>query len=77
MEPITRQVRDIDAEERRVLEHVIGQPLKENQEVIIQVVTPGPAAQEEPHGVPAWGNIYEGLTDEEVDRLDQAIRHSR
>jgi hypothetical protein len=24
--------------------------------------------------LPAWWNIYEGLSDDEVDRLDQAIR---
>jgi hypothetical protein len=40
MEPIVRPVRDIDADDRYVLEHVIGRRLEENQEVIIQVATP-------------------------------------
>ena len=39
MEAIIRNVRDIETSERQVLEHVLGQRLRENQQVIIQVVT--------------------------------------
>lgn len=79
MEAITRNVRDIDTAERRVLEHVIGQKLTENQQLVIGVINldlaqaaapPAPT----PDKVPAWWNVYEGLSDEDVERLDKAIR---
>ena len=81
METITRNVKDIGSEDRRALEHVIGAPLAENQQIVINVVNLDisvpkqetvdiPTDQE----VPAWWKVYEGLSDDEVDRLDQAIR---
>lgn len=71
METVTRNVRDIAAAERTVLEGVIGQKLADDQQVVIHVVSlPPPAAEE----VPPWWNVYEGLSDEDVDRLDGAIR---
>jgi len=81
MEAITRNVKDIGSEDRRALEHVIGAQLLENQQIVINVVNLDisvprqevvdiPTDQE----VPAWWKVYEGLSDEEVDRLDQAIR---
>src|SRR5258708_7986349 len=39
MEAIIRNVRDIETSERQVLEHVLGQRLRENQQVIIPAVT--------------------------------------
>ena len=79
MENVIRNVADIDAADRQALEHVIGKHLAEHQQVIISVVnldltSPGESAQAAPQAVPAWWNIYEGCTDEEVDRLDQAVR---
>ena len=79
MEPITRNVRDIDTNERRVLEHVIGRKLTENQQLVIGVINldlahaatpPSPASE----NIPAWWNIYEGLSEDEVERLDTAVR---
>jgi hypothetical protein len=82
MEFVTRRVRDIDTAERRVLEHVIGQQVKENQELIIQVVTRGTAAPTAPQPaeaapadeLPDWCNVYEGLSEEEIDDLESIIR---
>ena len=79
MERITRNVRDIETAERRVLEHVIGRKLTENQQLVIGVVnldftqsgSPPPSTPDE---VPPWWNIYEGLSDDEIDRLDKAVR---
>jgi hypothetical protein len=53
--------------------------LRETQQVIVNVVSldrtganvTGNGTSSE---VPPWGNIYEGLSDAEVDRLDAAIR---
>jgi hypothetical protein len=79
MEKVIRNVAEIDSADRRAIEHLIGKHLAEHQQVIISVVnvdltrpveSPLPAAEE----VPDWWKVYEGLNDEDVDRLDQAIR---
>ena len=79
MEKVIRNVAEIDTADRRAIEHMIGKHLAEHQQVIISVVnldlvSPDASAVPESEGVPAWWNIYEGLSDEDVDRLDQAIR---
>ena len=81
METVIRHVRDIEIRERRVLERVIGQPLKENQKVIIQVVTLGSQPGAEPHEqatarpgtLPEWCNVYEGLTEEQLADVEGVI----
>jgi hypothetical protein len=35
---------------------------------------PPPQGIEANEHVPEWWNVYEGLSDEEIDRLDEAIR---
>lgn len=77
MANIIRKVREIDSSDRHALEHVIGQRLAENQQLVIQVVSIDMTPTESKGGddeLPAWCNIYEGLTDAEVDELDAAIR---
>jgi hypothetical protein len=82
MDPITRHVRDIDPTERHVLEHVLGRTLKENEKVLIQVVTPDSEAPPAPQRaepapadeLPDWCNVYEGLSEEEIDDLAAIIR---
>jgi hypothetical protein len=53
MAPIIRNVRDFKPNERRVLERVVGQQLTENQQLLIQVVSPanGPAPASQEGGV--------------------------
>jgi hypothetical protein len=83
MECIKRSVKDIDTADRRALEHVIGQHLSENQQVVIQIVNVDAANRgleaaipqgTPPPTLPEWCNIYEGLSDAEIDELDEAIR---
>ena len=79
MEKVIRNVAEIDTADRRALEHLIGKHLAEHQQVIINVVnvdlsSPEPSAVPASEEVPPWWNIYEGLSDAEVDDLDQAIR---
>jgi len=78
METIIRHVRDIDTDERRVLEHVIGQQLHENQKVIIQVVTLScqPAEEQgaaQPGKLPEWCNVYDGLTGAQIADVEEVI----
>lgn len=70
METVVRNVRDLSQPDRSALERVVGRSLAESQQVVVNVLElPDPKA-----GVPDWWNIYEGLSDEEIDRLDAAIR---
>jgi hypothetical protein len=80
MEPIVRAVRDIDSTERRVLEHVIGHQLRENQQLVISIVTPDVARPEDasppkpPQALEDWTHIFDGLSDEEIEAVDKAVK---
>jgi hypothetical protein len=85
MESIKRSVKDIDTADRRALEHVIGQHLSENQQVVIQVLDVDVANRDmpasNPQGVPpptlpAWCNVYEGLSDAEIADIESSIVRS-
>ena len=81
MEKIIRNVRDIDAADREALEHVVGRQLRENQQVIINVVSldvaaPVPGAAAPAGTLPDWCNVYDGLTDEEIDEIEKSIVRS-
>ena len=78
---ITRHVRDIETGERRVLEHVIGRHLDDNQKVIIQVVTlqgqlaeaPDQQSSAQPGRLPEWCDVYRGLTSEQIADIEAVI----
>jgi hypothetical protein len=96
MDKVVRDVRNIDQADREALEHVLGQSLGDNQQIVIDVVDIGtdseartnPASADaegsDPNSgrngqgaddqIPAWWNVYEGLSEDEIDRLDLAIR---
>ncbi len=77
MESITKNVRDISLPDRLALEHVIGQQLAENQQVIIQICSlnlrsvPETTETEPVQGLPDWCNVYAGLTDRQVEDVEQ------
>jgi hypothetical protein len=77
MESITKNVRDISLPEELAVEHVIGQQLTENQEVIIQIYRldlrsePETTETESAQGLPDWCNVYAGLTDKQVEAVEQ------
>jgi hypothetical protein len=79
METITRNVSDIPADDLQALEHLVGGPLRPSQQVIVQVVEKESGRDDAPLGIseprlPDWFNIYEGLSEEEIDQLDAAIQ---
>ena len=79
METVVHNVRDLRANDRSVVEQLVGHALRENQKVVIQVVDLDLAAERlgtdtNEEKLPEWCNVYAGLTDEEIDKLDQAIR---
>ena len=82
MESITRNVREIESDERRVYEAAVGHALQENQQVVIQVVTPPETPKQEPSiepvreasgKLPDWCNVYAGLSDDEIAEVEQVV----
>jgi len=70
MEAVVKNVRDLPRDDRSALERVVGHELQETQQVVVQVLNPPVTTT----GSPPWAGIYDGLSDEEVDQLDSAIR---
>ena len=81
MEKITRNVSDLEKDERRVYEAALGEKLRENQQVILEVITVGaPEHKAEVGGsgqtigqLPDWCNVYEGLSDHEIAEIETLI----
>jgi hypothetical protein len=77
MESIIRDVTSLDDTHRRALEDVIGRELQSSQRLIISVldaeVPPAAAAKgpRPPQSLADWANVYEGLSDDQIDQIDQ------
>lgn len=84
-----QNVMDIDADKRQALEHVVGQHLRANQQVVIRVVDvgeePSPHVRNEALAKAAEiarrgraAAAVQGVSEIEVDEvIDEAIRHAR
>ncbi|HEY5315906.1 MAG TPA: hypothetical protein VIK18_25475 [Pirellulales bacterium] len=62
---------------RRALEEVLGRPLASNEQVIISVrsvETPAAASAGASQTLEDWTNIYEGLSDEQVEAIDKMAK---
>ena len=89
MESIVRNVNEIEAAERQVYEQVLGQQLRDNQQVIIRVLTPGvmpdkptrDAALQRAAEIARQGREHaasQGVSEEQIDAaLDEALEHVR
>ncbi|HQU45974.1 MAG TPA: hypothetical protein PK867_24385 [Pirellulales bacterium] len=89
METAICNVRDIEASQRRWIEAVVGQPLHDHQQVIIQVVDVGlePDRKLRASALAEAGEIARqgranaaahGVTEEEIDAaIEEAKRHTR
>ncbi|OYW24399.1 MAG: hypothetical protein B7Z55_02275 [Planctomycetales bacterium 12-60-4] len=77
METFVRNVRDLPPSDRSALERVVGHELRESQQLVIQVtsVSDEESARTLPVSgeLPEWCNIYEGLSNQEIDELDGAV----
>ncbi len=77
METVVHNVRDLEQSDRSALERLVGHQLRESQKLVIQVM-PGTIEEPAPEvpiagELPSWCRVYEGLTDAEIDELDQSI----
>ena len=88
MESNSYSVTDLSADQRHVLEGVLGQPLRDDQRVVVQLLdakTPVPANQSPPAGenatgksvdvgiLPDWCAIFADLSDDEFAEIEAAI----
>lgn len=62
----------LDAAHRRALEDVIGTRLEQDQRVVISVTAP--ASPRGTQSLADWSGIYDGLTEDQVEAIDQDLR---
>jgi len=76
METVVHRIRDLNDQKRTAAEQLVGHELRENQQVKIQVSDfVEDASTEDPYPNEApWSSIYDGLSDEKIEHLDEAIR---
>lgn len=80
MGDVIRNVDEIDSTDRQAIERLLGQPLRENQQVMIRVITTEKESNGTEKGVPsapaalpAWCNVYEGLSEDEIADLERIV----
>ncbi|MEI7700218.1 MAG: hypothetical protein WCK86_10500 [Planctomycetia bacterium] len=78
METITRQVGELQDNERSAAELLVGHRLRGNERLILQVLHPEvmqPSVEDSQPAqtLPDWRNVYEGLSGEEVENLHRSI----
>ncbi len=77
MDSVVRNVADLPADERHVYESVLGQQLRDDQRVVVQLVESGAgpvaATTKGAENQPAWYTIWADLSDAEIADLESAI----
>jgi hypothetical protein len=77
MQRITRHVQELGRDERRVYEAVLGETLRDDQRIVIEVL--GKADSEPMPGgdrdtfdkLPDWCGVYDGLSDEDIAEVEK------
>lgn len=73
--PIQIDVAALDSTHRRAFEDVLGRSLDPSQQLIVQVTpTSGKTPAAAPKVIDLIKGFYEGMTDEEIEEIDQAIK---
>jgi hypothetical protein len=79
---IIRNVTEMAPDTRLVLEHMLGQALLDNQQVVVKVVGPitsdysqanGRHANADEDELPEWCNVFEGLSDADVSAIEEVM----
>jgi hypothetical protein len=80
MEVIIHNVGELGQPVRSAAETLVGHALDENQQLVIQVLDlearndDGLSAADR-DDLPDWCNVYDGMSDEQIAALEQAISH--
>jgi predicted RNA methylase len=77
MEIIAKDVPQLPAELRSVVETWFGRPLRDDQQIVLQIVDSPEQRFDVVLANPPWGNVYEGMSDEEIEQAHGAIVRSR
>jgi hypothetical protein len=80
METLVYTVGELSESRRQAAEQLIGHPLQESQQVRIEISPvehPAHQPSEAEDRLPEWCNIYEGMSREEIDRLESSILSNR
>lgn len=79
MDHLSRNVRDIDPTDRLAIEHVLGQSLRDDQQVVISIHQAPPRAPTNDSDtaktdrLPSWCNVFEGLSEKELAEVEEAV----
>ena len=79
METVVHNKRDLGDNERSTAEQLVGHVLRDDHQIIIQVVAGNGFPGEAPSlgdTLPGWCNVYEGLTDAEIADMELSIVRS-
>jgi hypothetical protein len=82
MDQVSHNVCDITASDRRALEHLVGQRLADDQQVVIQVVAatgkhpqnPDAISNSESNTPPTYWRVFDGLSAEQTQQLDATLQ---
>lgn len=73
--PLSIDVSSLDHAHRQAMEDVIGRQLDANQRLIIQIATVAPPPSDAARSViELLTHFYDGMTEEEVDEIDDIIK---
>jgi hypothetical protein len=79
METVVHNIRELNANERLAAEQLVGHTLRDDHQLIIQVIA-GNGIADQPTQVgdtlPDWCNVYKGLTDAEIADIERSIVRS-
>lgn len=82
MKTIIRDTADLDGNDRTLLERLLGERLRDDQQLVIGIVDrqsrreptrQTPLAPAAAPIFPDWCDVYEGLSDEEIAELESVI----
>ena len=81
MDAFVRNVKDIAAADRQAIEHLLGAPLTDNQQVVIQVTsdreklpsTSGRATANGAAALPEWTHVYAGFSDADIAEIEKSV----
>jgi hypothetical protein len=75
---IMKRISDLDSRDRSVIERVFGQTLDKSAEVVLILRVNDESVAKSSHAdeedVPAWCNVLEGLSDDDLADFDAILR---